>query len=248
MKGAINGLLMHAIDLGDGHKVEFYDFGDRHYGVRETKNVDMADALVLNDAMEGMSLAEIYRQVVADATDASIPRALLEADRILAEPEPQMTEAAAVETVATGERVGVTQQAVAMPPTPPPPQLPCSNDAFGDGWGARWFQDTFCVEGSFRWCPVHWGGYDTDWVKKKWIRTIQMEGDFANFGHMKAWKTWIPNDCWPFTCLRKTEVAWDYDVLPRHVENWLNTGGSTFELKATGWSSCGHGHLASLRK
>jgi hypothetical protein len=80
----IDGELLHELTLSEGHALEFYDFGEGAYGVREHSNIDAADGLVLHDVTDGMSLVEIYRLAKPEVAERDIPRKLIEADRAVA--------------------------------------------------------------------------------------------------------------------------------------------------------------------
>ena len=45
--------------MEDGHVIEFYDFGDAEFGVRETKDADSAEPLVLSEASDGSAMLEL---------------------------------------------------------------------------------------------------------------------------------------------------------------------------------------------
>ena len=73
-----------------------------------------------------------------------------------------------------------------------------------------------------------------------------MAPDFATGIRFRGW--YWKEDCFLWDCSYTKVLAWDYTVLPRHVESWYwNTKGYR-QSRADGLDACPRTHLAVLWK
>ncbi len=243
----VHGKLLHAIAVNADHKVEFYEL--EHGATAAHESLLIGEPALLDGVTRPMTLAEIHRVV---APNAAVPQALVDAG----------TRAAAAAIVALepegGDQADSGGNAVAAKVAPASkhggaavatPEVTCSPDYNGDGWWGGSFLNNYCNEGGFRFCQQNWGDA-YHWDQGSWFRWKQMEGDWIATGHTQGYRTWFPCS-WPWACGSQSQIDWDYDVLPRHIEIWTygDAGGSGSRRGthgASGSSQCGHLHVAAL--
>jgi hypothetical protein len=237
--------LVHTIDEGNGHTLEFYDAGDGAVAVKE--EFFASDSARLDRVPDGnYSLAELYRRV---RPSGEIPQGILSADvhaksvlarleKLHAErPEFQMPTQSQV-----GERlrapagagdVEVRNDAV----------VSCSADLFGDQWGKQWWIANFCQWwDGFGSCSSGFttvshvenvGTISASWGGGKFWQYKQFEGDFNVAGKFKIYRTGFPYPT--------AQVFGEGPVNPRKVVIWNISGGSSWQTNhASGSSPCGH--------
>jgi hypothetical protein len=224
---------LYAKHLGPDHVVELYDFGTGGVAVRESYSIDGGDAPFVRTMGAIQSLAHVYKQL--EPTASSPPASIMEADRVSALRR---------------------SEAVATPPVLPAPASPaedptstvsaplstCSADLFGDGWGGDWFINNFCNQGSFRWCQKNWYRANSGWFRDSWTTWRQLEGDFSNPGHITG--EHYEQHWYTFETYTSITVDFDYDVLPRHIEEWVWNGSALSLVMAS--SPCNHLDVAML--
>ena len=225
----IHGKLLHSIDLGPGHVVRFYDFGEGGLAVREESPIDIersGGARVLGSLEPIDTLADAFRRL---QPGLAVPATILEADRIGATRPAIEPEAAS----RLPERPPVLSMPGAEPETLAAQE--CSGDFFGDNWGAQWFLDNFC----FRWrnsgqvaCQTNQFSYDSGvFFQSKGVQYQQFEGDFTVAGSQQGWH----KSCGLFTCNWVLDF-WE-PVPPRKVLGWRWINKTIHIL---GGSPCNH--------
>ena len=244
--GFIHGRLLERVELAPEHSLSFYEFEPGSYLMHESRNVDLANEAML-EGREPMSMADAYRL----ATGAEAPRVLVDADALALRSQQR--------SAAVDADVGVQNQALILdevddPRTPiiiPAPTQPCSQDMFGDNWGERWFTANVCNQKNIRKCVMNKRFHETGNQRTRdWVFS-QFEGDFNNIGHAHGAR--LPSTqcegspidpvCTRFNWL----VAFDVDVLPRHVESFAVKGGyPSAQGRAWAWSACSHGGSAMM--
>jgi hypothetical protein len=236
--------LVHSIDKGNGHTIEFYDLGDGQTGTKE--QYVFGDTSLIDDLPRGKySLADMYRHV---QPQGEVPQAIVSADAraaaFLANPQPHRDLTA---------RVAASSKETSQPPLDPsistvqaPLAANCSADLFNDRWSAQWFVDNFCQNwqydcngsgfprilhaentvGSQSWAGGYW-----NWMYR------QFEGDFNVAGSANIYR-----DGWGLAAAIR---IWSGKVPPRNVLTWNIGGGLSNQTNhADGNSPCGHqGHV-----
>lgn len=272
--GYVSGKLLHALNLGKNHNLEFYEFSPGAYGMRETLSMDDHEAQSVVEHADYASMVAVYRAARPDADLSEIPQALVEADRVV--------EAATAAAVADAKNVDINvpvnddtnNEAVAQVsaaldcstshsnvagcfddgiPTPvPDPPHACSGDAFGDNWGAQWFLNNFCNERNFRECVTNQRVHQSGEKNTRAFLVKEMEGDYANIGHFHGASrksTHCESSFFldPFCTTYEFTVQWDFDMQPRQIAIMTSTDGYPSVLKRSwAWSECNHSHMAVL--
>jgi hypothetical protein len=230
----IQGTRLYVKELGAGHHIEFYDFGEGHTAVHESKSMDDKQTAVLDVPYLYGSLADVYAKLNPGAE--AVPEAILKADEdaALQRAAVRVNTAEFLSPRAAGED-GNKPMALAKTAES------CSQDGYGDGWGGDWFLNQFCTTGNFRYCQKNFGWATSGEYSASWSSWRQMEGDFNVRGHMTGS---IIRVNWFWGESPRTGL-FDYDVLPRHYEIWTFTDGKDrYSIKGT--SPCGHLHVAFL--
>src|SRR5713101_7334552 len=129
--------LVHSFDAGNGHTVEFYDFGEGQVAVKEQYLIGDKPLLDNTTALEAATLADMYRHVRAGG---SVPEAIVAADLHAADTlsKPQVIHTLPPRPAAQAD-LGKVEQAATS----------CSADLFGDNWGAQWFIDNYGSEWNY---------------------------------------------------------------------------------------------------
>jgi hypothetical protein len=229
--------LVHTIDQGNGHLLEFYDLGDGLVGVKE--ELDKGDRPLLDKLPDGNhTLADLYRRV---RPGQAIPAAIVDADvRAAADVARLKARYAASPTLldpappsAPGSELAQIQQAATS----------CSSDLFGDRWGEQWFLANFgwslednlrCTHGFTQWKHLlNVGSAHASRAGGSWWQYKQFEGDFNVAGKAKIYRSGFPYPTFV--------VSWQGDVKPRKVLWWNISGGVSWQTNhASGSSPCGH--------
>lgn len=235
--------LVHTIDEGNGHTLEFYDAGDGQVAVKE--EFFAADHARLDRVPDGnYTLAELYRRVrPTGEVPASILSTDVHAKSVLARLEKLRAERPEFRMPAPAE---LTEKLGAAPGGVELKQgavVSCSADLFGDRWGAQWWIDNFC-----QW----WDGFShctsgftkvshvenvptisASWSGGKFWQYKQFEGDFNVAGKFKIYRTGYPYPT--------PNVFGQGAVNPRKVIIWNISGGSSWQTNhASGSSPCSH--------
>jgi len=243
----VNGLLLHRINVSPDHRIEFFQFEGGQTGTRETLSIDSGESSLLDPVTRenhAQSLADIFRRVAPHQT---VPQALLNADRkaamltlnskssqdaALVDADGGKTSALVSAQIPTSHTLAASAASAAQS---------CSDDYYGDGWGATWFKQNYCNTGAHRLCdPSNWGWGTTTVKNTQWWSYRQMEGDFNIAGHATVTYALCPliGSC-------KHATLADTDVAPRHVSIWTLTGGFD-RVTSSGTSPCGHLDMATL--
>ena len=244
----VNGKLLYAITRSADHKIEFYEL--EHGETAAHESLLIGDRAELAAIDRPMKLADIYHFV---APNDAVPQAIVDADtRVVAFRATQPPGSGKSDShgnatpapLAIAPTTGDAQAAAIRPFA-----ATCSPDENNDSWSGTWFLNTFCTNGSYRFCEQNWGSaYHYD--QGSWFQWNQMEGDWNLNGHTTGYHEWFPCSS-PWSCGESYQTDWDYDVLPRHIEIWTygdagGSGGYRGTHGASGSSQCGHLHVAGL--
>jgi hypothetical protein len=245
----VHGKLLYSIARGPDHKIEFYEL--EHGETAAHESLVIGDRAELEAIDRPMALADIFHFV---EPSRAVPQAIVDADahvaafRATQPPAKDQAEshggsaAPLVSSAAAGDehadKIDVK-----------PLTTSCSPDYNGDGWWGQGFLNSYCTNGSYRFCQQNWGSaYHYD--QGSWFQWNQMEGDWNLNGHTTGYHEWF-SCSWPSACGESYQTDWDYDVLPRHIEIWTygdagGSGSSRGTHGASGSSQCGHLHIAAL--
>jgi hypothetical protein len=235
--GVESSRLVHSIDVGDGHTLEFYDFGEGQVGIKE--EYAMGDKPLLDDAvaLEASTLADLYRRV---SPETLVPAAIVAADAHAADTlsKPQKVYETLPERAAPAEEeVGTVQSAV----------VSCSPDHFNDNWSAQWFIDNFGSLWNYNCTGVtgfvnvnratnltktdYYAGGSYSWLWRAFEGDFNVSGSFSIFRNGFGLPANIP--------LASGSIP------PRKVVAWTIKGGWSNQVNhATSRSGCGHAGAA----
>jgi hypothetical protein len=226
--------LVHSIDVGNGHTLEFYDLGDGQVGTKE--QYVMGDKPLLDDAveLEALTLADTYRYV---RPGSLVPEAIAAADAHAADTlsKPQVIRATLPKPAASND--------VAMVQSP----AGCSADLFNDNWSAAWFVANY----------GEWTNYecDGDFVNTLYATNLSRTWARAGGRYVWLWKGFEGdfNVSGSFTIYRNgpglpanLPLA-SGDIPPRNVVQWIIRGGwdsQTNNADSKSW--CGHAGYAMV--
>jgi hypothetical protein len=227
--------LVHSFDAGNGHTVEFYDFGEGQVAVKEQYLIGDKPLLDNTAALEAATLADMYRRVRAGG---SVPEAIVAADLHAADTlsKPQVIHTLLPSPAAPAD-LGKVEQAATS----------CSADLFGDSWSAQWFIDNFGSLWNYN-CggdfvnvnqvtnqpSTHsWAGGKYVWLWKGF------EGDFNVAGSFYIYRN-------GFGLPANIPIATG-TIPPRNVVAWTIRGGWNSQTNhVTSKSTCGHAGMAQV--
>lgn len=252
---AESGKLVHKLDQGNGHTIEFYDLGNGLLGVRE--EMDPTDHATLQNPEGSTTLAQLYRSVRAAGP---IPEAIVAADAHSARMAKRLEELSAANggtgasaEVAPGPAAPVSPSPSATPArvsgdpevelTQGAQTLSCSADFFKDNWGAKWWVQNFGLfwEGKAPSCDGFWNvDHVENWGSAQYFfhggpkQYKQLEGDFNVPGRtIIKTKEILPGAPW--------RVSIDASITPRKMSVWNFINPSVFvDYKIEGYSPCNH--------
>lgn len=242
--------LIHSMELGPDHKIEFYRLASGMTGYLETGAI--TDKLLLRDAKDMDSLTKVFQKV---APERQVPAAIIDADRtanalelsrarqaaeVGAPPAPEGDLTPLPQAPTTSEpadEISTRQSALKL--------LICSADNLGDNWGRNWWLDNFCYtnRSAYRQCDANIGTFVNNY-KIKHFNYTAFEGDFNEKGHTKAfsrfcsWNLIYGWECWWF-------ADFDFDVNPRRIGVAGYTAKDPAWVRVESTSPCGHlGYVA----
>jgi hypothetical protein len=227
--------LVHSVDVGNGHTLEFYDFGEGQVGIKE--QFVMGDKPLLDDdaALQTLTLEDMYRHL---RPGTSVPAAILGAD------------AHAADTLSKPQVIRTK-----MPAPAPQPEVAkvqsaastCSTDLFNDNWSAQWFVDNFaqfylydCGGGLVgvnhaenRTATQYWAGGKYVWLWKAFEGDFNVSGSFVIYRNGFGLPANIP--------------LGSGTIPPRNVVQWTIRGGWNNQTNhADSKSFCGHAGAAQI--
>jgi hypothetical protein len=236
--------LVHELDEGDGHTLEFYDLGYGLLGVKE--EMEPTDHAKLKTLEGTTTLSQLYRSVRAAGP---IPEAIVAADDHSARTAKRLEALRAASGVKAPAEVAPAP-ASAISTAPDDVQLTqgaatatCSADYYKDNWGAKWWVNNFGLfwEGPAPKC----NGFITvdhveNWGSAQYFfhggpkQYKQLEGDFNVAGRtIIKTKEILPGAPW--------RVSIDATVSPRKMSVWTFLNPSVFvDYKIEGYSPCNH--------
>jgi len=226
--------LVHSVDAGNGHTVEFYDFGEGQVAVKEQYRMGDKPLLEHAAALETATLADIYRRV---RSTGAVPDAIVRADLHAADTlsKPQLIRTTLPTEPVAPPEVATVQQAATT----------CSADLFHDNWSAQWFVDHFGSLWNYS-CSQYftnvnhvenqpsthsWAGGSYVWLWKGF------EGDFNIAGSFYIYRN-------GFGLPANIPLA-SGTIPPRHVVEWTIRGGWSNQTNhVTSDSYCKHAGMA----
>jgi hypothetical protein len=227
--------LVHSIDAGNGHTLEFYDLGEGQVGTKEQYVI--GDKPLLDDAveLEGRTLAETFRYV---RPDSLVPEAIVAADAHAADTlsKPQVIRPMLPKPAASEEEVGMVQSAAG-----------CSLDLLNDNWSAQWFAANFGEWTNYN-CggdfvnTLHAENQPSTWAKAggKYVWLWKgFEGDHNVSGSFVIYRNGVG--------LPANLPLGSGSIPPRNVVQWTIRGGwdsQTNHADSKSW--CGHAGYAMV--
>jgi hypothetical protein len=221
----IDGTLLHRRELGPGHTVSFYDFGDGLVAIRESMPIDGGSRLFMK-GMEGHgTLAEVYLKLNPGV--AEVPARITAADG----------RARALEAGTVAREAPTPLATTSVAPTA---ALACSADVDRNSWGQDWFFINLCLgwpEDAQRACVSNVASAQVS-GNYQWSAWAQMEGDHNVAGHIRG----TYRRCGGIFCT-VTRTIVDRPLPPRTIEYWEHSGLGD-KVSWTGDSPCAHAHTA----
>jgi hypothetical protein len=227
--------LVHSIDVGNGHTLEFYDFGEGQVGIKE--QFAMGDTPLLDNdaALQTLTLEDMYRHV---RPGSLVPAGILSADAHAADTlsKPQVIRTKLPALLAQPE-VAKVQSAASN----------CSADLFNDNWSAQWFVDNFAqlwlynCGGDFvnvnhaenLTLAQAWAGGKYVWLWKAFNGDFNVSGSFVIYRNGFGLPANIP--------------LGNGSIPPRNVVQWTIRGGWNNQTNhADNRNSCGHAGYAQI--
>lgn len=122
----------------------------------------------------------------------------------------------------------------------------CTGDYYDDNFGAQWFLDRFCTEGSTKICKTNQKWYNSGTRKTKWFKTYAMAADFEasctlNVFYYDEICGFLWTDCEWYRFPKYT-----IEVAPRTVEGYIITSTGNYESEAQGQSPCRRVHFSAM--
>jgi hypothetical protein len=227
--------LVHSIDAGNGHTLEFYDFGEGQVGIKE--QFAMGDKALLDDnaALQTLTLEDMYKHV---RPGSAVPAAILGAD------------AHAADTLSKPQAIRTKLPALAAQPEVAKVQsaaVSCSTDLFNDNWSAQWFIDNFAqfwlydCGGDFvnvnhvenQPFTKSWAGGKYVWLWKAFDGDFNVPGSFVIYRNGFGLPANVP--------------LGSGSIPPRNVVQWTIRGGWNNQTNhADSTNSCNHAGAAQI--
>jgi hypothetical protein len=251
--GFVYARRMHALTLAPGHELEFYEFSEREYGLREVMPIELGSELIMDKLAGRVRLAEAYKLALEISSDDGVPADLIEADRRLEAQAQHRAEQPRVDDPADEPLAQHLIEKGGVRPVVPPRGNNCSADIEGNGWSGQGFLSNNCDILPFRNCLANRFFEMTPDIRTQQLVWRQMEGDWNMIGHMHADRrdstecegSWIDPTCTEFNWVK----AWDMDIQPRQIIGMAAEGGfETAQKSAWGWSLCNHMHFTELHR
>ena len=252
----VYGTMLHRINAGPKHTIEFFQLDTGITAVRETLPIDSGEQPLVDSTHRSespFSLAEVFRLLSPRQT---VPDALLRADaesemitndvRLFKgwpkfSPEPDSFGLKQISTSLTSHANTVS----ALSATASAATQSCSSDYYGDNWGADWFKQNYCNTGQAKTCWFNIGWGNSTRSNFKWYSYRQMEGDFNIAGHATV-SYWLCTGNFITGTYCGWAVYWDEDIAPRTIQIWTLGKDWSDGVRASGTSPCGHLDMATL--
>lgn len=244
-EATIAGVLLHELEISEGHKLMFYTMEDGGTLVRESSLIDNGEAHITDSVGEGTTMAEIFEMAapgvpIPDAlVDADFSDTLAESDELEMDPPPALDP---LEAGAELEFDGTMSQGT------------CSPDYYNDGWGKQWFIDNYCTEGNFRYCDGNWTARQIQTSSTKWMKFHGAAADFWYGARMQGYY-WYSKRTFNLICMCYVGGSfwvslWDVPISPRHVEtfHYTNSSYNYYRVEITGDEPCPRIHYAMMYK
>jgi hypothetical protein len=227
--------LVHSIDVGNGHTIEFYDFGEGQVGIKEQFAVGDKPLLDNDAALQTLTLEDMYRHV---RPGSLVPAAIHAADAHAADTlsKPQVMRTKLPAFLAQPEVAKVESAA-----------SNCSADLFNDNWSAQWFVDNYAQLWLYN-C----GG---DFVNVNHAENLTLAQAWAGGKYVWLWKGFNGdhNVSSSFVIYRNgfglpanVPLA-SGSIAPRTVAQWTIRGGWNSQTNhADSRNSCGHAGYAQV--
>ena len=237
----IAGELLDSVVLGEDHFVEFWEAEPGVVFVRESAPIadDAEDgpATMLTGIDGDFSVVDLYR-IVTDNSRAEIPLAIRAAS---ARVDERSLELAAIEPAPelTGESTAEPGHAN---------ERACSPDYFNDNYGASWFFNNYCTEGTHRWCPTNYTGVELAVERTTWWKGVAMAADHWAGALYTGWYYVQTRKCIPFYCWDEwTEYpGFEIPMAARKIEAMVGVGVGYRDAKLIGNAPCPKVHFAKL--
>jgi hypothetical protein len=230
--------LVHTLDAGNGHTLEFFDLGEGQVGVKEQFKIG-DNALLEARLDETLTLADMYRRV---RPDGEVPVAIRAADSHAAYTMSRLQVIhKTAPTLVPSSPSGIESVASAAGTS-------CSADLFNDSWSAQWFLDNFanplnytCPNGDFKDINSFVNkGFTQTWAGGSFPYLLQQfEGDFNVAGSLVIYRNGFG--------LPANIPIWSGPIPPRNVLRFTVQGGWSNQTNhADGRSFCGHAGMAQV--